>query len=201
MKRKLSGILLAGLLIFTLCSQSVYAQMGPDDDFMGPGGPPNDGNMQDFGPGMGPPPGGMHQGTRGHNKMGGKQGMMGAFKELNLTDTQKEKLKAQRSSAQTQLKGLREQLMNEKQKMMTMMFDPNANKSTMYAQQEKVNSIQNQLTKLRIDNISSFKEILTPEQKQKLQQIGSEKMKKMQEMKNKMGERMKQRKRPAENNN
>ncbi len=120
------------------------------------------------------------RGQMGHGKHGGG-GMFKIFKQLDLTEEQKETLKQNRESAKEQMKSYREQLKVEREKMMDMMFDPNAGKDQMLAQHEKLSALKNQLAKIRVENMAQIKDILTPEQKAKLQEITAEHKQKMKE--------------------
>lgn len=135
--------------------------------------------------------GGSEGGLGGNENKGrlGQKGMQGGgqlFSKLNLTEDQKSKLKAQRESSVQQVKTLREQLKTERSKLMSTLFDPNSTKTEMLSQQAKVNALQNQMAKVRIENIAYLKGILTAEQKKTLSQIASERRQMIQ---NKMNQR------------
>ena len=171
MKKTILSLIASIAILVSILSVPVIAQMGPDDDFMGP---PQ--GMEPSGPPSGMDNRGKNSQIKHHKKGGGA--FLEMMKELNLTDDQKQKLKSQRTAAQGQMKSIRKQLMNEHKKMAEIMFSPNSTKAEMIAQHQKVMAIQNQLAMLRINNISAFKEILTVEQKSKLQKVSEEKMKK-----------------------
>ena len=61
------------------------------------------------------------------------------------------------------------------------MFSANASEAEILAQSEKVANLRNQLERIRIQQIAALKAILTPEQKEKLQQLASERKKRMQQ--------------------
>lgn len=158
----------------------LLAQMPMGDDMMG--GPEDEMGGPENSPGG---PQGMGKGQMGKKGMqGGGPGQF--FKKLNLTEDQKAKLKARKQASIQQVKSLREQLKSERTKLMSTLFDPNSSKTDMLSQQEKVNSIQNQMAKVRIESIAYLKGILTAEQKKMLSQIASEGRQKMQ---NKMNQR------------
>lgn len=182
MNKKLLSLLIAGLFAISVTTSMAIAQ--PMDDFE-----PGMGAGQGMGQGMGQQRGG-HGKMGKHNNKG--HGMMEMFKKLNLTEEQKEQLKAKKESSKTQMKDLREKMMKEKEILMDKMFDPNSTKSELFAQQDKVMAIKNQMGKVRLENISDLKEILTPEQKATLQEIAAEHKAKMKERRNKMKERREQ---------
>jgi protein CpxP len=189
LKRNLIGLFIALLMAFTFTTQSTFAQ--EDDMHMPPG---------DMGQGMNQMQRGqMGQGMNGRRgkgrfgkHRGGQGGMMKIFKELNLTEEQKEKMKAQKETAIEQIKPLREQMMTEREKLMDLMFNPNASKEQLMAQQDKVSAIKNNMSKIRIEQMSILKEILTPEQKSKLQTLAQEKKAKMKERMAKFKEKREQ---------
>lgn len=173
-KKVLSITTLALLLTLTTLTPNASAQMPAGDNPMG--GP---GFSDDSGPGMRMG----HKGKMGpmNHQGGGPGDMMKVLKELNLTEAQKNELKASRESAKGKIQGIRGQLQTEREKLMDLMFDPNASKDSMLAQQQKVASLKNQMEVIRIENIATLKEILTPEQKEKLSSVASQKRTMMKE--------------------
>jgi Spy/CpxP family protein refolding chaperone len=148
------------------------------------------------GPGMGPPAeAGQGQFRKGMHKGQGEMrgGMMGMFKKLNLTEEQKTKLKAQRESAKTQIQSLRPQMKTEREKLMDQMFDPNVSKQQLLTQADKVANLQSKLHKIRIENMADLKTILTPEQKQILQQEAIKRKEKMKSRRGMMKDRLQKR--------
>lgn len=182
LKNRISSLFIALLMAISLSVPSTYAQEPPDEDFPPPG-------MHDMEPGMGPMfdqngerPHMKHGGN--HQKFGknmGEHGIMRIFKELNLTEDQKSQIKSKRESLKGQIKPLREQMRTEQEKLMDLMFNANSSKSEILAQHNKVSSLRNNMAKIRLEQIISLKEVLTPEQKSKLQTLAQEKKAKMKE--------------------
>lgn len=177
MKKILLSLAITTLVAFSFATHSILAQTPDEGDMMG-GPPPCE--MDEGGP---PPEAGMNK-KRMHqqgkfNKAAGNP--MGFFKALNLTEDQKTKIKALKETAKNQIKSLREQLVSERDKLMTTIFAPDSSKAEMLAQQDKLSAVQDQMEKIRIDNIVALKAILTPEQKEKLSQLANKRLQKMQE--------------------
>lgn len=179
MKKLLLIALLTGLLSITGSYQTSSAQ-----DF---GPPPNDGSVQkrnSEGPGF---RGGEHkQGGMKQGQQRGKDHFMQMMKDLNLSEDQKAKLKANKEKNKGKMESLRNQMKTEREKFMELMSNANSTKPELLAQQNKVSSIQNKIEEIRIDDMITLREILTPEQNAKFQ-------KKMSEMHAKMKEKMQNR--------
>ena len=128
---------------------------------------------------MGPPPQeemdqghhrgmGMDRGQRGHmgrGHRGGKEGMRSFFKELNLTEEQKEILKTKRESAKEQLKSIRDQMRPEMEKMMDLMHNPETTKQEVFAQIEKIGNLKIEMHKIRAGNMLELKKHTRPRAK------------------------------------
>ena len=168
MKKKLLTAITALVLCSFVTSQAIFAQESNVDQMQGP----------ELGQGF------QHQ---GHDKMRHQGNKMDFLSKLNLTQDQKNKLDKQKEASKAKLKDVRKQLITEHEKLMSLMFDPKSTKEQLYQQQEKVSAIKNQMEKARIDDIVAMKEILTPEQKEQLQQQTAEKMKQFKERMSKKG--------------
>ena len=165
MLKQISVAILSTLVVLFLWnSQSSFAQPFEDDDL----GPPQGQQM------------GMNRGSGGEMRhKGGPEGMKNFMKELNLTEEQKATLKAKREAAKTEIDAIRAQMKPEMEKMMDLMHSPNSTKQQVYAQIDKVGSLKTQMHKIRAGNLIELKEILTPEQKTKLQEIVAKKKEQM----------------------
>lgn len=190
MLKKLSVAIISGLFILFLWNSQSFAQSFDDDNF----GPPK-GEMGQNHRGMG---GQGDQMKRGHR--GGHDGMRNFMKELNLTEEQKETLKAKREAAKGEIDSIRNQIKPEMEKMMDLMHSPDATKQQIYAQIDKVGNLKIEMHKIRAGNLIELKEILNPEQKAKLQELTAKKKDKMKQMmQNRQGQRFKQRKNNSNN--
>jgi Spy/CpxP family protein refolding chaperone len=167
MKKQFFGLLLAGLITISLAPQMASAQP-PDNQQPGMG-------MHQKHSGMGGP----HKMKPGTHKHHG--GMIGMLQKLNLTEEQKNQLKAKKEASKTQMEGIRNQLKTERQKLMEQMFDPDVSKAQLLNQQDKVSNLQNQIHRIRIEGIADLKATLTPEQKAILKQEAAQHQQKMQQ--------------------
>jgi protein CpxP len=115
-------------------------------------------------------PGG-HGGPRGQFGPGGPGGFGRIFRELNLTDAQKEQVKTLHEKARTDSEALREQLPPLREQMRAVVeaatFDENAAKAII----AKETAIQSELQLLRVRTESAVFNVLTAEQKAKLAEI------------------------------
>lgn len=136
------------------------------------------------GPGYGEmgPQGGPGQGEGGPQCRKGKGGPGDFFKELNLTDEQKEQLKTQRESQQEANKAVREQLKVKMQAVHEEIAKPESDQAALDALVAEVNTLKGQLFSQHIAGILGMKAILTPEQFSQMQA-------KFQERKGKMEQR------------
>jgi Spy/CpxP family protein refolding chaperone len=113
----------------------------------------------------GGPEGGPEAGPGGLRKGGGPA----FFKELNLTDEQKAKLRAHRESQMEKNKGIREQLRTKMQSLHEQIGQPVTDKAKISAQVAEINALKGQLFSQHIEGVLAMKEILTPEQFAKMQ--------------------------------
>jgi Spy/CpxP family protein refolding chaperone len=111
----------------------------------------------------------------------------GFFKELNLTQEQKDKLKAQRESKREANKALREQLKTKMQALHQEIAKPGTKEADVAGLVAEVNSLKAQMFSQMIDGVFAMKEILTPEQFAKMQAKHQERMNKMKERWGKKG--------------
>lgn len=161
---------------------------------MGPGGD-KCGGMDDSRPmmerGMGPDGGkcgGMHKGMKDHMR---KDPMLMVFKELNLTDTQKEALQKLREEEMEENKAVREKMMEAGKKrrtppdlskvMTANTFDKAAFKAQMLQEMEQRDAMMKEnreaMLEKRADHMQKVFEILTPEQRTKWLELSKEKAK------------------------
>lgn len=94
----------------------------------------------------------------------------GFFKELNLTEDQKAKLKAHREAQKEKNRALREQLKTKMQALHDEIGQPVTDKAKIDSQVAEINTLKGQLFAQHIDGVLGMKEILTPEQFAKMQE-------------------------------
>jgi len=111
----------------------------------------------------------------------------GFFKELNLTQEQKDKLKAQRESRREANKVLREQLKAKMQALHQEISKPGTKEADVAGLVGEVNALKGQMFTQMIDGVFAMKDVLTPEQFAKMQSKHQERMNKMKEHKGKKG--------------
>ncbi len=89
-------------------------------------------------------------------------------KELNLTDAQKEQIKAQRDSQEEVVKGLRERFHQEMENLRVELDKPDTDKGKIAKISTKIKAAGGDLFDQRINGILAMKEILTPQQYEQL---------------------------------
>jgi len=99
-------------------------------------------------------------------KRGGPERM---YKELGLSQEQKDKLKARREADKEQDKALREQLRTKMKTLHDEIAKPETDRAAVDQEVAEINEIKGQLFSRRIDGLFRMKEVLTPEQFTKLQ--------------------------------
>ncbi len=106
---------------------------------------------------------------------GRRGGMMKALKQLNLSDAQKEKLKAARAESKGKKDRSEKKQVRELHQKMKELFASNAPQSELKAVHEKINSFRKQRDEQRFQKLMAVREILTLEQRKKFQEIMDEK--------------------------
>lgn len=129
-----------------------------------------------------PPQGGRPMGARGRRRGGpdGEMGMMRAFRELNLTDAQKEQMRALGEKYRTSMQPQREELRQLREQ-----FEQGA------AAPDATTKAQNLIAQLRASGKAMRNEmltVLTPEQRTQLEQIEKERKARREEMRQRRGQ-------------
>ncbi len=102
----------------------------------------------------------------------GKYGPKGGiFKELNLTAEQSAKLAQNRQAQRQEMLALRSAMKEKQEKLQQELKNPAATKATVEPLVTEIKSLQAQLIDHRVNGIFAVKEILTPEQFAKFQQL------------------------------
>lgn len=104
------------------------------------------------------------------------------FKELGLTQEQKDQLKKSREDEAAKVKPLREQVRAKGEELRKVFESADIDKARAYALADELTSLEGELMHSRVDHVIALKQILTPEQFKKMQ----EKMKERQEEKRRM---------------
>ena len=102
------------------------------------------------------------------------------LKRLNLTKEQKEKLEKIRSSAQTQMKALREKKRATRKKMKDA-FSTETSKDELKKIHGEMQAIKAQLSSARFERMMAIREILNPDQRKEFHKVKSERWKKRRE--------------------
>ena len=91
-------------------------------------------------------------------------------KELNLSPDQIQRLQKLRTSAQSQTKERRQTLQKSKQEL-TQLINGNASSDQIRQKRQQVQSLQREIADANFEQTLGIREILTPEQRVKLQEI------------------------------
>ncbi|MBP7056366.1 MAG: Spy/CpxP family protein refolding chaperone [Candidatus Omnitrophica bacterium] len=102
----------------------------------------------------------------------------GPFKDLSLTPEQRDKIKAHREEGKSKAKEMHDQMRAKKEELKAEMGKPVTDRAKIDAIAADMKSLSARMIDQRIDRILSLKEILTPEQFQKVNAKMEEKMKK-----------------------
>jgi Spy/CpxP family protein refolding chaperone len=105
------------------------------------------------------------------DKQGGNGKKGEIFKELNLTAEQDKKLQENRLTERQEMMGLRNSMKEKQEQLQKVLEDSNTTKATVEPLAAEIKALQGQLVDHRINAIFAVKEILTPEQFAKFQQI------------------------------
>ena len=98
-----------------------------------------------------------------------------------MTSEQKEQLKAKREAKKEESKALREQLKVKMKALHAALAKPGATRSDVNGLVSEVNALKGQMFAQKIDSVFSMKEVLTPEQFEKMQAKHKERMEKKRE--------------------
>ena len=98
------------------------------------------------------------------------------FKELNLTEEQKDKIKQNRKTQHEAMKGFRAQLMKKHAELKEKLSNPDVTRASVEPIAAELNALQAKIMNCRLDGIFAVKEILTPEQYAKFQEKVKEKV-------------------------
>ncbi len=98
------------------------------------------------------------------------------FKELNLTEEQKSKLKQTRKAQHETMKGLRTQMMKKHAELKDTLSKPDVSRASVEPIATELKALQAKIMDCRLDGIFAVKEILTPEQYATFQEKVKEKV-------------------------
>jgi Spy/CpxP family protein refolding chaperone len=108
---------------------------------------------------------------QGKNRPGGEGKKEGLFKELKLTPEQEKKLEENRNARQQQMVTIRAAFKASHEKLQAKLNDPAVTRAAIEPLINEIEVLQAKSMKNRIDGIFEVKEILTPEQYVKFNQI------------------------------
>ena len=109
----------------------------------------------------------------------GYKGKGGIEQKLDLTAEQKEKLDATKAAQRDQMKKLSGAMKEERRELKEALAKPDATKATVAAIASEIKKLQAEMVDKRIDGILAVKQVLTPEQYAKLQEMKENRMNKM----------------------
>lgn len=98
------------------------------------------------------------------------------FQQLNLTDAQKQQIKAIRERNMQAAKPVRESLRAKQKELTTLIKKADANKDQAIAKQREINALNNQLAESRLNSWFEARAVLTPDQLKKLETLQPRKM-------------------------
>ncbi len=93
-----------------------------------------------------------------------KKDRTGIFKELNLTEEQQKMMKQNRAEQRQETEALMQSVKEERAKLQQALQDPSVTKDKVEPIVAKVKSLQGEIVDNRVNGIFKVKEILTPEQ-------------------------------------
>ncbi|MFH1208954.1 MAG: periplasmic heavy metal sensor [Candidatus Omnitrophota bacterium] len=148
-----------------------------------PGNNPGDnpGNNPGDNPGNNPGdnPGNNPGNGQGYQRGGGQGPMQGPLEELNLTPEQKEKFMEQQDPAKMESNKARmEQLKTKMEALNATVAEPGTARADVSDLIDEVSALQAQMLSQRMDHLFAMKELLTPEQFAKMQEMEKQRMKK-----------------------
>ena len=112
--------------------------------------------------------------ANGHEKNGEK-----LFAQLNLTAEQKQKLQASRQAQRTQMEATMSSLKEKRKSLQEALKSPTVTRESVQGITNEIKALQAKQDDLRLDGIFAAKEIMTPEQFAKFQQLKEEQFGKM----------------------
>ncbi len=95
----------------------------------------------------------------------------GFLEQLDLTDEQKERMKEQRKANREKMKELMGSLRNERNALRDELKKPDASMDSVAGTVAKMKTVQSEMIDQRVNGFLTMKEILTPEQFQKLLEL------------------------------
>ena len=105
------------------------------------------------------------------SKSGDKKDRGGIFKELNLTEEQQQKMKQNRADQRQQTEDLFKSVKEERARLQQALQDPSVTKNKVEPIVAKIKSLEGEIVDNRVSGIFKVKEILTPEQYAKFNEI------------------------------
>jgi len=113
---------------------------------------------------------------RGHRMEAPQHQMERLFEQLNLTDAQKEQIKAIRQRNMEASKPIRENLRTKHQELFAIIKKPEGSKEQALAKQREINALTIQLAESRLNAWFEARAVLTPEQLKKLETLQPKRM-------------------------
>lgn len=98
------------------------------------------------------------------------------FKELDLTDAQKDQIKAIRQRNMEAAKPVRESLQTKREELATLIKKAGTTKDQAIAKQREINTLTNQLAESRLNAWFEARKTLTPDQLKKLETVKPRRM-------------------------
>ncbi|MDY7015727.1 MAG: Spy/CpxP family protein refolding chaperone [Cyanobacteriota bacterium] len=108
-------------------------------------------------------------GDRPSEERGGERGER--LQQLNLTPEQTEQIRAIKEQARSANEGLREQMQSAREQMQSLMAG-NASADRLRQQHNTIQTLHQQMSDRRFDTMLQVREILTPEQRAQLAEMG-----------------------------
>jgi Spy/CpxP family protein refolding chaperone len=118
-----------------------------------------------------------------------RPGMQRIIQQLNLTDEQKEQLKSQRQKHKEQMQTMTQYLKEHRRKLKEELESPDADKNAINNIITEMKETEGRMLYLRTVGILETKEILTPEQFEKLQSLHKNAMQRVQNQKGRFMQR------------
>jgi Spy/CpxP family protein refolding chaperone len=113
-------------------------------------------------------------GTETHHQIGHRMDQL--LDQVNLSAEQKQKVEALRKVDQAQVEPLMKTMFTKHHEFMEYLLNPTATKEKSEQKQAELSQLHQQLEQHHMDFIFKLKELLTPEQQQKLSTLHHEKM-------------------------
>jgi len=106
-----------------------------------------------------------------HDKKEWKEKRAKMFDQLDLSEEQRQALKAHRKNHRDSMKGLREQIKTKRQEYRKSLSDLTIDEATLTAANNEVKKLTNTMADHRLKGILEVRKILTPEQYKKFNEI------------------------------